>query len=526
MKKLLMIFTSALLCMTMLVLGPTQVVASAADGAGKKYISEVKVGMGLTSDQASKELLNEGFTILKDDSGNYADLNKDAGASSSMKEGPKQKVVYLGFKTTSDINDAITDLAVMNMDGGYSYEDYEKLMQYHMDTQIKPFVDRFIATLKEYRENLKKPQDSANFKRANYYKTLLNKLTDDDTGNKPLGDLLVNQTKYEMGDEAYNKLSDEEKKNHCDILTLLMQGNGQAVQLMETQLTKASDSSDSTWLDRFKETDIDKLTEAVKKDNPNMAPSEINAELDKHYNDNAKKILDKWDAFNEILMNYDIAVKKAKEVVKAEPGSEKIKLDENSSEKEVEEAAVDMYKSESTMVKGGLAAEDIAVHDILEVTEYGNGTLLEFFERDKSEFNDDENIRELYPIVDSLTGGQLAGLDFVSIKDMILMAVADENSFKGADLDDLKSESIYQDVNHEIYEKGGVALTDAALRAKATAQETERTFELSSLGKLLWCCTAVSGVVAAGAAMKMLTSSSASSAAPSGGFDSYAGAAK
>ena len=87
-----MIFTSALLCMTMLVLGPTQVVASAADGAGKKYISEVKVGMGLTSDQASKELLNEGFTILKDDSGNYADLNKDAGASSSMKEGPKQQV--------------------------------------------------------------------------------------------------------------------------------------------------------------------------------------------------------------------------------------------------------------------------------------------------------------------------------------------------------------------------------------------------------------------------------------------------
>lgn len=94
MKKLLMIFTSALLCMTMLVLGPMQVVASAADGAGKKYISEVKVGMGLTSDQASKELLNEGFTILKDDSGNYADLNKDAGASSSMKEGPKQKVDF------------------------------------------------------------------------------------------------------------------------------------------------------------------------------------------------------------------------------------------------------------------------------------------------------------------------------------------------------------------------------------------------------------------------------------------------
>ena len=221
MKRLLMIFTSALLCMTMLVIGPAQVVASAADSNEQKYISEVKIGMGETSEQASKELLEEGYTILKD-GGEYADLNKDAGSKSALKAGPNQKIVYLGYKTTADASDAITDLAVMNMRGGYSFEDYEKLVQTQMDTQIKPFVDRFIATLTEYRENLKKPQDSANYKRANYYKTLLNKLTDDDTGNKPLGDLLVNQTKYEMGDGAYNALSDEEKKNHCDILTLLM----------------------------------------------------------------------------------------------------------------------------------------------------------------------------------------------------------------------------------------------------------------------------------------------------------------
>ncbi len=152
MKKLLTAITSAVLCMTMLIIAPTQIVASAADNTEKKYISEVKVGMGVTSDQASKELLDEGYTILKDDNGNYADLNKDAGAKSPMKPGPNQKIVYLGYKTTSNAGNAITDLAVMSMEGGYSYEDYEKLMQTHLDTQIKPFVDRFIATLKEYRE--------------------------------------------------------------------------------------------------------------------------------------------------------------------------------------------------------------------------------------------------------------------------------------------------------------------------------------------------------------------------------------
>ncbi len=501
MKKIATILTSALLCMTMLVLAPAQVVASAA-GDEKKYISEVKVGMGEDSETASKSLLDEGYTILKDDNGNYADLNKNAGSKSAFKEGPNQKIVYLGYKTTADADDAITDLAVMNMNGGFSYEEYEKLMNDHMDTQIKPFVNRFIATLKEYRENLQKPQNTANFKRANYYKTLLNKLTDDDTGGQPLGDLLVNQTKYEMSDEAYNALSDEEKKNHCDILTLLMQGNGQAVQLMETELTKSADSSDSTWLDRFKETGLDKLTQAVKDENPNMTPSEINQELDKQYNDDARKILDKWTEFNDILLNYDTAVDSVEEVKKSASETKKdIKIDKNSTEEEVVEFVGQTYKAEATMVKGGMAAEDIAVHTYLENENYGDGTMLEFFEKDKSEFDDKNNIRQLYPIVDSLTGGQLAGLDFLSIKDMILMAVTDENGFKEVDLKDVQSASIYQDVNREIYEKGGVALTDAAMRAKATAQEAKKTFELSKTGIVLWSCTAAAGLAAAGSAL-------------------------
>ena len=157
-----------------------------------------------------------------------------------------------------------------------------------------------------------------------------------------------------------------------------------------------------------------KLTEAVKNENPNMTPSEINAELDKKYNDDAKRILDKWSEFNEILLNYDIALQKSNEVVKTKINSEEIKLDENSTKEDVTKAVNSAYKAEETMVKGGMAAEDIAVHDYLENAGYGDGTMLEFFERDKSEFEDSENIRELYPIVDSLTGGQLAGLDFLS----------------------------------------------------------------------------------------------------------------
>ena len=503
MNRITTIITSVILCVTMLLLGPAQVAASAAENEKKTYISEVKVGMGVKSEEAAKELLAEGFTILTDDSGQYADLNKDAGSKSILKKGPNQKIVYLGYKTTEDADDAITDLAVMNMDGGYSFQDYEKLMDTHMDTQIKPFVDRFIATLTEYRENLKKPKDSINYKRANYYRMLLNLLTDDDTGGKPLGDLLINQTKYEMGDEAYNKLSEEEKKNHCDILTLLMQGNGQAVQLMETELTKSADAADNTWLDRFLATDLEALKEDIKKENPHMTPSEINEELDKKYHDDAKKIRDKWGAFNEILLNYDNAVNNANEAAEADVDSKEITLTDKSTDKEIEEAASNLIDVQAAQVKGGMAAEDIVAHDYLEATEYGDGTLLEFFERDQSEFFDEDTIRELYPIVEALSGGQIAGLDFLSIKDMILMAVTDENGFKTVNVDSLTSASIFQDVNREIYERGGVALTNDALRQKSSAKDAVTTFQLSTLGVVLWSCTAAAGIAAAGSALGM-----------------------
>ena len=501
MKKILTIITSALLCITMLVLTPAQVIAS-AEGNGKKYISEVKVGMGESSDEASKELLDEGYTILADDKGNYADLNEDAGSKSALKGGPNQKIVYLGYKTTDDASDAITDLAVMNMNGGFSYQEYENLMKTQMDTQIKPFVDRFISTLSEYRENLKKPQDSANYKRADYYRTLLNKLTDDDTGDKPLGDLLVNKTKYEMGDDAYNALSDEEKKEHCDILTLLMQGNGQAIQLMETQLTKASDSSDNTWLDRFLKTDLDKLTQEVKEENPGMTPSEINQELDKKYYDTAKKIREKWNTFHETLLNYDNAVDSADEV--AEEDQEEIKVSKKPTDEEIVEVGSAMYKDQTNIVKGGMALEDIVTHDYLEATEYGKGTLLDFFQKDVSEFSSEKKIRDLYPIVDALSDGQIAGLDFLSIKDMFIMAITDENGFNKVDLSKMQAASIFQDVNREIYEKGGVALTSKALREKASAQSANNTFQLSTLGIVLWSCTAAAGIAAGGSALGMI----------------------
>ena len=506
MKKISMVFVALLLCFTMAALSPAQVIAATSDSAKHQYISEVKVGMGATSEEAAAELLAEGFTILKEDGGSYADLNYEAGTKSGMKKGPTQKVVYLGYKTTDDPKKAITDLAVMNMNGGYSVEDYNILMNNYLEGQIKPFVNRFIATLNEYRENYQKPKDSLNHIRADYYRQMLNKLTDDDTGNKPLGDLLLNETKYEMGDEKYNALSEAEKKNHADILTLLTQGNGQAVMLMEGLVAKAADTADNSWMERISDFDLDVLKAKVKKDNPNLSTeADINAELDKQYYDIAMKLVGKQTALSESLNNEEKNTEVENKLKNKEDQSGKVKekvekLGDDISEKEAEDLAVDMLDAEADMVSGSEVLENIVMAQYLDAAEYGDESLLDFFSNNAGYSED--IVRGWYPIAASLSEGQIAALDFLSLEDLISVAVTSKDGYQETGLDKLSTASIYQDVDRAIYEPGGVALTNAALRAnkKASEDPDNTSFSLSNLGVILWACTGA-GATAMGASL-------------------------
>ena len=494
MKKTLMTVIALILCISLLIV-PVQVAAAPQDENKTVYISEVKVGMGETSEEASKELLAEGYTILKESDGSYVDVNYEAGTKSGLKSGVTQRIVYIGYKTTTNPKEAITDLAVMNMNGGYSIQDYKTLMANHLEGEIKPFVNRFIAALKEYRENYNKPADSLAHIRADYYRQMLNKLTDDDTGGKPLGDLLLNETKYEMGDNKYNALSNAEKKNHADILTLLMQGNGRAILLMEMLIAKAADSADTSWFDRFLETDLDGLSANIKKENPSLTTkADVDAELDKKYNDTAMALLAKWDGFSEMIARYDDnvnAVTNADITAPKELTDAAEALDaENPSEKDAETVATVMGK-QAELLSSYSKTQEIAVVDFLDMTDYEDGTLRDFFERDKRDFSG-SGIRALYPMAAALSKGQVAGLDFLSIHDLFAIAITDAEGYGKIDFSDMKSASVYQDVDRDIYEPGGVALTNAALRAEAANSENDGDFMLSPLGFVYWGLTAIS----------------------------------
>ncbi len=501
MKRLTIIITAFVLALLMAGILPAQVFADSVP----EYISEVKIGMGKETADAEKALA--GYTILSDSKGNPVDLNQKAGGGFGSKG---EKVVYLGYKTTSDRKNAITDLALMNMKGGYSVQDYEALMDLQMKSQIIPFADRFITTLEEYRLN-SESENEINKARADYYRSLLNKLIDSDTG-KPLGDLLLNETKYEMGLKAYNSLtdaekentdvikesdkvfdslSDSEKKDHADIITILAQANGQATILMESLLTRAADTGDESWIDRLAGITYDNLIDAVE-----GLPTDAAQTLARMYDSDARRILEKWELFSEALNDYDSNLKVINNFELNDDEDSEEKYDnfelETAETDEIVDLMLDTVADREEALSVSETAGAVAVADYLEDYEYGDGTLLDFFRQTREEA--EENIEMLYPVVAALSPGQLAGLDFVSLQDLVMTAEFDPEELEDAAINDTEPVSIYDGVDRGIYEKGGVALTSDALRADAAASQAQEFPGLSILTGIMIGVSAATSV--------------------------------
>ena len=434
---------------------PVQVFADTPD-----YISEVKVFAG---DYSAAQ--KEGYTLLKD--GNTpVDLNQDAGGGLASKG---EKAVYLGYKTTKNRKEAITDLALMNMKGGYDVKEYEALYQRYIDGQIKPFIENFRKTISEYRENYNS-KNAANKARATYVHDALNKFIDDDTG-KGLGDLFLEQTKEEMGDAAYNALSPEEKREHADLTTILSQANGNATLLMQNLLVRAADSNSNTWLERMSELTYDDLL-----DQTGLSPTDAAKRVAKKYDDAAQSILDMWDDLSTDLNAYDANVKAVNEFdfdACQKAIDDKDTINENTSEAQKQKILDDFLKAVSQLSDITAKSQAIAVHDALAEYDYLDGTMLDFFTQSKEEIEDD--ITVLYPMAAVLTNGQKAGLDIISLRELCIITLTDGRQYKSVDVDFMDKTSIYDGVDRAIYEKGGVALTTEARRKDALAKAVENS---------------------------------------------------
>ena len=125
-KQCAKMITALVLALVMAAAAPFNAHASSKSG---KYVSEVFVAYGKDAEDAKKTLGSLGFTPVE---GNLNDGGKT--------------YVMLGYKTTDDIRDSITDLAVMNMRGDYSVEDYKTLMK----KQKTEIADAFCTTIQSH----------------------------------------------------------------------------------------------------------------------------------------------------------------------------------------------------------------------------------------------------------------------------------------------------------------------------------------------------------------------------------------
>ena len=462
MKKTSTILIALILAALTALLLPAQVFA---DSTSEKYISEIKIGVDKKADKAAAAL--EGYEILKGDDGKPVDLNKDAGGGVGSKG---NRVVYLGFKRTSDRSKAVSDLAVMNMKGGYKTQDYELLMEKYMHEQILPFVNGFISAIEEYRQNYNSA-NPANKERATYIHDLLNKMTDDDCGGAPLGDLFLNETKYEMGDTAYNALSEADKNRHADIVTIIAQANGKATLMLENLITRAADASEDTWIDRFTGATYDDMEEET-----GLSPSKARAALDKLYYDDAQSILQLWEALREQLLGADDDETDLEntEVPDNAALAEKMNDLQNDVTMENAQAAADeLLDNTFAKIEMNDKAANVVVRDYLKSVEYEDGTLYDFFTQDYEDISDDYTA--LYPLVAALSDGQKSGLQFISLRELILIGSTSAEGYRSIGEDPFEGGSIYDGVDREIFKPGGIALTSDAIRTNMALQSEDDT---------------------------------------------------
>ncbi len=479
-KTKLIALTMSLVTLT---LSPLSAFKASAESKGK-YVSEVFIAYGKTEDDARKWLEDHGWEPV--------DGNFNKGKESDLDKNEKVATV-MGIHRTNDPKEAITDMAVMNMGvkgkEGYSFSDYKALVEMKR-AEIDEFLDCFTPVLQEYRANVTGKGSASGKARADLAKELLNKFYDGepatkedekkivhDTG-KPLGDLFIEQTRREMGDDAYEK----DRGNHADLEQIILESSGAAVTAVEQALAMATDTAETTWLER-----LSKISLETMKKNPGayvdsakgqeLAPSAALQVLNQKYGDAAKTLAADYDTIQQEMIWYETYMDNATDeglwqgddesdedyAARLEAYFEQVKTDKGE----------DAYEEEFSQY-----GEAFKIYALLYSVDFKGAwgdTLGDFF-NPADEKNYGENPDNFLPFAAALSDGQRAGLEFLDLYSLLQIGVGSEEAAKQTLPDiseffkDKESISVYTGINRNIF-RGGVALTSEAMMHQNLMQD-------------------------------------------------------
>ena len=472
---------------------PAAVYADETEGG--KYVSDVFIAYGKSEEKAAKWLKDNGWEPVK------GDFN--AGKASFFDDNllkDQNVAAVMGIKRTDKEKEAITDMAVMNMKGGYSIPDYNKLLA-DKKAEIDEYVNNFMVVIKEYRANANNQGSAFGKERANVVRDVLNKFYDggetepyaaNDTGMK-LGELFLTKTRQEGNEKG------------GDLQQIMLETSGPAMVMVETLLALGADAGQESWLERAGGLTGDEMAENLPKYVPeaagqDVADSAVSQYLDQRYGDIATTLAAQWTDVHDEIIWYETY-----------NGEHDLWQQDGESDEDytarVDKYFEDMKKADETKwdLEANRYYSACILCDNLYETRYEGEwgeTLGDFFNpADGTDYSVDDEV--FLPMAAALSDGQRAAMDFLSLYALLMIGFCDSKGLQYV-LPDLKdifedsdSLSIYAGVKRAAF-RGGAAITSEALMEQnmGRGDAFDRNWDNLGIASICSYAAAAAGIVA------------------------------
>ena len=443
-KKILTKSICILLSLVMLVSISLNILA-AEQNAEKEYIKDVQLVYASSFEDAKKNA-PKGYLVLE------KDIN--AGTDGSN--------VYFAYSTTTNPDEAVTDIKMMNMKGGFVLSDYEEQMK-----DVKESVKKLANEVKLAAEVF-----ATNYVKGTYgamaaYRAL-SMFTVDDAGGKSLADYLI----YDKpGEDFYVKFV---LNAHQDILSAVISALTMAVQ----------GEMGDTWLDRL--ADLDNYSKI--KEQPT------------YWNDSVTL----WEHFYGFYEVYNTIDHKLYDQTPADPPKNEGEGDgEGEDDNSPPEVPPTDPDTQPDVEYNGTEALYETAYRVLKSYKFNDGTTFsEWFLGD--DVFEEELIENFYAILEVMTPAELAMMRLCGPLYMVLATCMDEAAYNDyiKRIDEVTAGetacSIWTGVNYELFHSSIGITDDAARKIAETEFERELNNEADSLGisglKMAGLITACSAV--------------------------------
>ena len=401
------------------------------------YVSEVKMFYGNNEDEARKFCEDEGYTFCPEN------LKEEAGEGAPP--------AYLGYKTTKDPGDAITDMTILDMKSSHynemSYQEY-------MDAHIKEYADeasRIMLLVQEFRTKYeaKSPNALSAF-------DSLNMIYVDEKKSHTNADNLLGTYLLEDADQAFFE-------------KFLQRGNQQVLSMMVNTLGYAAsdyEKNGQTWADRARESRISELY-------ANADSAEKN-QYDTWYKDPALSMV---RAIQDFGSTYNEAVSLREKYGDTFGYDKKDGFDDETTVDEM------MEKDPNCRIPEYVNA--LMTQEMLDGYTYDeNQSLADVFLSLAADENLSAHPEALYPFIEGMTAAQRAVLTVCGLNVLIkgLYQFEDYEKERDKTLSQMK-----KDLKKAGYEDGKISLwegTDQSLYNKKTAETSDR-IEMRNAGAAL-----------------------------------------